>query len=116
MPRTSDMIPSKYLKKRDVGVGVLCTINGVEQVNVAREEDEPQLKWVLHFKETIKGLPLNKTNIERLEKICGSEETDDWKGKQVVLFWDDTVEFMGEAKGGIRIRAPKTKEEVDLPF
>lgn len=116
MPRTSDMIPSKYVKKGDVGVGVLWTVNRIEQVNVAKEDEAPELKWVLHFAETEKGLALNKTNIQRLEKIFGSDDTDDWMGKQVVLFWDETVEYMGEMKGGIRVRAPKTKAEADLPF
>ncbi len=116
MPRTNDMIPSKYLKKGDVGLGQLWTIKGIEQVNVAKEDDEPQMKWILHFNETPKGLALNKTNIQRLEKILNSDDTDGWLGKQVVLFWDESVEYMGELKGGIRVRAPKTKEEVDLPF
>ena len=116
MPRTSDMIPSKYLKKGDVGPGQLWTVKRIEQVNVAKEDEAPELKWVLHFTETEKGLALNKTNIQRLEKFLGSDNTDDWMGKQVVLYWDETVEYMGELKGGIRVRAPKSKEEQSLDF
>src|SRR3990172_8990165 len=115
MPRTNDMIPSKYIKRADVGAGVVWTIKSIEEMNVAREDQDPQMKWVLHFNENERGLPLNPTNIRRLEKII-SDNTDDWMGKQIVLYWDETVEYMGELKGGIRIRPPKSKEEVALPF
>ena len=115
MPRTSDMIPSKSLKRGDIGPGMLGTIRDLELVRFKGDEGEEE-KWVIHFEETAKGLPLNKTNIQILEKICGSDNTDDWIGKQVVLYWDDTIQYMGEVKGGIRFRAPKTKQEVDLPF
>jgi len=116
MPKVSEMIPSKFLKESDVGDGRLFTIKDVKEVNIARNADEPIMKWVMYFQETPKGLVLNNTNIKRLEKICGSDNTDDWAGQQVVVYWDDSVEFMGEIVGGMRVRAPKRKEEAPLPF
>jgi hypothetical protein len=115
MPRTEDMIPSKSLKQRDIGIGQLWTVNNLEFVKFKGTDKEDE-KWVIHFTENPKGLPLNKTNIKLLEKICGSDNTDDWIGKKVVLYWDDTVDYMGEIVGGIRFRAPKTQAEIDLPF
>lgn len=115
MPRTSEMIPSKNLKQADIGAGQLATIHGIELVKFEGEEGEEQ-RWVLHFKETPKGLSLNKTNIQIIEKICGSDNTDDWMGKQIVLYWDDTVTYMGKVTGGIRVRAPKSAAERELPF
>ena len=116
MPKTSDMMPSTYLKRGDVGVGVLWTIRGIQEENVGGDETDPQMKWVLYFKEAQKGLVLNKTNITRIEQVTGSDDTDNWMGKQIVIYWDPTIEFMGEIKGGLRVRAPKSKEEQELPF
>lgn len=116
MPRTSDMIPSKYLKKGDIGPGLLLTIKDIENVTFKEDTAEEESKWVLHFREEGKGLSLNKTNIQTLEIICGSDNTDDWVDKQVVLYWDPTVDYMGKIVGGIRIRAPKTQAEKDLPY
>jgi hypothetical protein len=116
MPRTSEMIPSSYLKRGDIGPGMLVTVRGVESVtfNVGKADEES--KWVIHFQEVDKGLSLNNTNIKLLEKICKSDNTDDWTGKQVVLYWDETVSYMDQVVGGIRIRAPKSEAERALPF
>jgi hypothetical protein len=50
----------------------------------------------------------------------GSDNTDDWIGKQIVLFVDPSVSFAGKIVGGIRLRAPKgktiAKAEDDVPF
>jgi hypothetical protein len=109
------MIFSKYIKQGDLGVGQLWTIAKIELATFG-EGDKQESKWICYFNEIAKGLSLNKTNIQRLEKACGSDNSDDWIGKQVVVFWDDTVEYMGEVSGGVRIRAPKSKEEQQLPF
>lgn len=116
MPRVSEMIPSRFLKKGDIGPGMLVTVKDVEMVTFKEDTPDAESKWVLHFNETDKGLSLNKTNIQMLEIVCGSDDTDNWKGKQIVLFWDPTVDYMGKMVGGIRIRVPKTKEEKELPF
>lgn len=116
MPRTGDMIPSKFLKHSDIGPGVLLTIKEILLETFDRDSEEPEQKWAMYFHEIQKGLTLNKTNIKLCEKVLGSDNTDDWINKQVVLYWDDTVQYKGEIKGGIRVRAPKTKAEQDLPF
>ncbi len=113
MPRTNEMIPSKFLKGADVGDGKLVTIGNVTRENVGTEE-EPEAKWAVHFKEFAKPLVLNKTNINRLERMCSSDNTDDWAGKQCVVYFDPDVEFGGKTVGGLRVRSPK--KESDLPF
>lgn len=116
MPRTGEMLPSKYLKKDDIGPGALVTLKSVSKENLGKEDD-PEWKWAAHFQEFSKPLVLNKTNIKRLEKIFGSDNTDDWVGKQCVIYFDPDVEFAGEQVGGLRVRAPKNQQPVeDLPF
>ena len=116
MPKTSDMLPSKFLKGADVGVGKLVTFKSVSKQNVGKEDD-PEWKYAAHFEELDKPMILNKTNIRRLEKIFASDNTDDWTGKQCVVFFDPDVEFGGEIVGGLRVRAQKSQQpDKDLPF
>jgi hypothetical protein len=107
MPKTSEMRESKFLKQGDVGTGVLWTVHGIERVNVAKEGAEPEYKWAMNFHESDKPLVLNSINIQLCERIFGSDDTDVWVGKRIVLYTDPTVSFQGKVTGGIRVRAPK---------
>lgn len=107
MPRIHEMIESKFLKKEDAGDGILVTIKGVEKRDVGTEA-EPEQKWVLLLEEQ-KPLVLNSTNLALLEKSFGSDDTDHWTGKQVVLFNDENVSFGGKLTGGVRVDVNRTK-------
>lgn len=115
MPRTSDMRESKFLKQADVGRGALGTVEGCVQMNVAKEGADPEMKWCLTFAEIDKPLVLNSTNIQLCEKLFGSDNTDDWHGKQVVLYTDPNVSYQGKLVGGIRVRAPKVSAKPASP-
>ena len=115
MPRTSDMFPSRFVKQTDVALAQLWTIDKIDQEQIGRGEDA-EMRWVCYFKETPKCLTLNVTNSRRMEKAFDSDNTEDWIGKQIVVFWDEEVQFGTEMTGGVRVRAPKTKKEDDLPF
>lgn len=109
MPRVSEMLESKYLKKDDVGGGQLWTVKGFKRVNVAQEGEPPEMKWVMFFMEHEKPLVMNSTNIQLAEKVFGSDNTDDWIGNQIVLYVDENVSFGGKIVGGIRLRARRNK-------
>lgn len=98
---------SKFLTRADVGAGILVTIKGVHQDNVAKESEPEELKWCMDFKEDVKPMVLNTTNVQIIAMILKSEETDEWPGKQVVLYDDPNVSFGGKLVGGIRVRAPR---------
>lgn len=117
MPRIGEMIESKFLKKEDVGGerGMLVTIAGVKQANVAMQGADPEMKWTLSFQELDKPMVLNSTNIHACAKACNSEDTDEWIGKKVVLFEDPNVSFAGRVTGGIRLRAPRTNAPPVIP-
>ena len=116
MPKTSEMRESKFLKKDDVGRGVLVTIAGCAQHNVAMEGAAPDKKWCLAFHELDKPLVLNSTNIQLCEMICGSDDTDRWVGRRVVLYTDPNVSYGGKLVGGIRVRAPKPTAAPAVPI
>lgn len=124
MPNVQDMLESKYLKKEDVGTGVLATVQSFEKVNIAMEGQAVQYKWAMRFEELDKPLLLNATNIRLCELVFNSSETDDWIGNKIVLYSDPTIQFQGKFVGGIRVRAPKQAKpkptvqdlEDDIPF
>lgn len=127
MPKIGEMIESKYLKQSDVDGEVDVTITKIGQVNVARDDEQPEMKWAVKFQEFKKPMVLNSTNIQLLAKACGSEDTDDWIGKTVTIFADPNVSFGGKLVGGLRVRLPIKKPskmpagnledmEDDVPF
>lgn len=110
MPNINTMRESKYLKKEDLDErGNLVTITAVEKEDVSLEEQPSEYKWIMRFKEFEKGMVMNWTNLQLCAKATGSEATEDWPGKKIVLYVDDNVSFGGKLVGGIRIRAAKGK-------
>ena len=85
--------------------GLTLTIADVTE----EEMRNGQLKLAIAWKESgRKSFLLNKTNTKRLVKLHGTD-TDDWLGKQITIWFDPEVEFMGDVVGGIRVRMAKKK-------
>ena len=104
MAKISEMIESKYLKQSDFPDPLIVTVAKIGQINIAKEGDAPDTKWAVRFKEFTKPMLLNSTNIKLLEKCCGSDDTDDWIGKEVIVYTDDSVSFGGQVVGGLHLR------------
>ncbi len=109
--KIGQMTTSKYLKGSDVDPPKLLTFHSFKKENVAKETEPPEHKWVAYFDGEEKGLVLNKVNLERAARAMGSDDTDDWIGKPIVVFYDPNVEFGGKLVGGIRVRAPKAPSQ-----
>lgn len=107
MPKIHEMLESKFLKKEDVGPGVLLAVEGCVQKNVAQQGADPEMKWCLTFADCDKPLVLNSTNIQLCKIIFESDDTDHWIGKKIVLYTDPNVSYGGKIVGGIRVRKPK---------
>lgn len=117
----NDFKTSKFLKKDDVGIGVLVTIRSITKENVAAEGADPEMKICIHFNELEKPLVCNSTNAQLIAQITGEEDDIEqtWIGKKIVLYTDPNVSFGGKLIGGIRVRAPKGQakiQESPLPF
>ena len=113
--KVSTMTSSKYLKQDDVAEGKLVTIAGFKRENVAQEGEPPEYKYIMGFEELEKPLVLNSTNIQLAERAMGSDETDEWIGKKLVLYVDPNVSYGGKIVGGIRVRAPKSSKAAPKP-
>jgi hypothetical protein len=107
MPKVSEMVQSKYLRKEDIEDDTPATIKGVKLEDLGREEAKEQ-RWVIYFKQFAKGMVLNVTTIRVLESAYG-DDTDVWTGKQVLLYVDPNVSFQGRVVGGLRLRVPRPK-------
>lgn len=122
MPNINDLKKSRFLKQSDVEPAILVTIRSVEEVNVALEGDEPDMRWCLYFKEVEKPMTLNTTNAQIIATIAGSEETEDWPNTKIVLYRDKNISYGGKLVGGIRAKAPKNQppptvqEPIDEPW
>ncbi len=115
MPTVNDLGQSKYLTKNDVEPDVLVTIVSYGRVDLSQDKEPAKIRYALNFKELDKPLVLNKTNGNRIAKVTGSEDFDDWIGKQIVLFNDEMVEFGGKLVGGIRVRMPRKANPLPSP-
>jgi hypothetical protein len=108
MPNVNDLKSSRFLTKYDVEPPVAVTIQRYEEMNVAMESQAPEMKYVLYFKELEKPLVLNSTNGQLIQAITGSGDFDNWTGRSIVLYNDQTISFGGKITGGIRVQAPKS--------
>lgn len=105
MAKIGEMLESKYLKQSDVDQDYIVTIRSVEQANVAAKDAEAdEWKWTVKFAEFDKPMVLNSTNIQLLAKACESDDTDDWIGKQVIVYTDPNVSYGGKLVGGLRVK------------
>jgi hypothetical protein len=104
MAKVGEMVQSKYLKQSDVPDPVIVTVQGVKQINLAKEGEEPELKWAIKFRELDKPMVLNSTNIHVAARVFQSDDTDDWRGKEIIVYTDPNVSFGGQVVGGLRFR------------
>jgi len=111
----SSLKQSKFLTRGDVRPDVLAVIEDVFQENVAKEGAPEELKWCISFVGVEKPMVLNQTNIQIIAQVTGSEETDQWKGKKIVLYDDPNVSYAGKLVGGIRCRAPRNQPAAGQP-
>jgi len=116
--KVNDLKQSRFLTQNDIEQPVLVTITGSNEFNVAKDGAEPDMKWALTFKEIEKPLILNYTNGQIISQITGSDHSDGWIGKKIVLYVDPNVSFGSKLTGGIRCRAPKNRvvQPVDEPI
>jgi len=114
----NDVYPSRYLAA-DADVPeegqLIVTFEKIEIEELGQGADAED-KPVAYFKETKKGLVLNKTNWAQIAKVLNADDSDDWIGRKIALFSTD-VSFGKEMKRGIRVSgklpkgaAPKLSE------
>ena len=100
MATRNDMLESKYIQKTDLTQPTRLTVSGCERKDIG-QEGKPEFRWVVSFEGEWKPLILNRTNTDAFFDGLG-ENSDDWRGKPIILFNDQSVEYQGK-RGGIRV-------------
>lgn len=108
---------SKFMTKEDAGEeGLNLTIKGFSKEMVGEGADADE-RLICHFVEEhvhgveIKPMVINKTNINRIGVATGANTLGDAKGKVINVYNDPFIEFKGEIKGGLRVRAAQGQED-----
>jgi hypothetical protein len=107
--KINDAFPSDYIKGSEVERPVLYVMSHVEMKDVGDDH-----KPILFFIGQEKGLVLNKGNAQTISEAYG-ENTDEWQGKQIVLYFNPDVMYAGKKTGGIRVRKPKVAAKAAVP-
>ena len=104
--KLNELFPRKYATGEDLaGKSVTLTISHLRlEKMIPTPGTAPVEKWVVFFKEAQKGIVLSKTLAFQISKAVGSEDTDDWVGKKVVLY-PEPVNVAGYTRTAIRARA-----------
>ena len=90
-----------YLAQEDIVEPTVVTIDSAKE---AEFDGEDKSKLALYFSEFDKGFICNSTNINALIALFGSDDTDDWLGKQCTVYVDPEIRFAGKKVGGLRVR------------
>lgn len=104
--KIDDMIESKYLKQSDVPDPVIWTVDRIKKVNVGRDDEDPEYRWTVKYREFPKPMVLNVTNLKRMAKALG-DDTEDWIGGKIEVYTDPDIEYGGNVTGGLRVRGLK---------
>ena len=99
----------KYLKRESVTTeGEVHTVVKCAEEEINSVDGGSETKWILYLSD-LKPLIMNATNIRRAVAAFGTAEVNDWGGKPIIVFDDDSVEFGGKVVGGVRLRAVPAK-------
>ena len=100
----------KYLKRESVSPdGEIHTVIKCVEEEINASDGGSETKWLLYLSD-LKPLIMNTTNIRiAVAAFGGDSQTDNWGGKKIIVFDDDSVQFGGKVVGGVRLRAVPSK-------
>lgn len=111
--KMNQVFQGKYLKSDSDEIpedgDTVVTIR-VVVMETLRGDNGDEEKPVMYFNEYEKGMVVNKTNWGIISKALGSDESEDWPGRQIALYSAD-VQFGSEMKRGIRVRSKAPKRQ-----
>lgn len=94
-----------YLGEWDIpeGQDLVATIKSISQEEVKDKNGKSEMVPVLTWKEGLKPLILNKTNMTNIAKALGTPYVDEWEGQAVQLY-KEMVSAFGTITMAVRIR------------
>jgi hypothetical protein len=102
----NQLYPHKYANGEDLkGKPVKVTIARVSMEKMRPNPQSQEVeKPVLHVENGSKGIVLNKTLAVQIANILQADDTEDWMGKQVVLYPVPLI-VAGQSRVGIRAKS-----------
>jgi hypothetical protein len=124
--KVSEMFPARFMRGQDLPAPILAQITAIEREEVHPRPGVTEQKYVVRFERmdprTAKPVPmpnvarakngygviLRKALAQQIAAALGSDETDEWVGKRVVL---ESAQTRAAGKDVLTVaaRAPKTK-------
>jgi hypothetical protein len=106
--KLTEMFPKRFATGEDLqGKAVTLTVQGVNSEKMHPQRNAPEVdRWVLYFKETKKGVILSRTLAYQIAGILGSDDTEQWIGKRIMLY-PQPMNVAGKQVVAIRARAAK---------
>jgi hypothetical protein len=111
MTTMNDLFPSKYLKAADADPDLTLTIARIAKEKMQNQDGEEEVKPVIYFVESEKGMVLNKTNANVLTGMFG-DTIEAWTGQRITLASVD-VDAFGKIQKALRFRAEAPKVSRD---
>lgn len=104
--KLKDMFPSKYTSGEDLqGKQVTVTIARVLAETMRPNPQSPEVtKYVLYVENGKKGIILSKVLAKQIAQALGSDDTDQWTGKKVIVY-PESMTVAGANRVAIRARA-----------
>ena len=108
--KVSEMFPRRWLVGSDLeGKAFRVKIEAVQQEEVRTRTGQTEAKWVLHLHGAARGLILHRTIAQQVADAVGSDDTQQWMGKEIVIYPLD-MGVAGEKRIAIRVRKPTTQK------
>ncbi len=82
----NEMFPARYLKGSGLKAPVTVTIARVVSESMYTPGKGKVTGWVLYCEKATKGVVLHKTITNQIAAALSEPDTDNWAGKQVVLY------------------------------
>lgn len=126
--QVKDMFPARFLRGQDMTKPILIELRSVEQTELRAGPDKPaEPAFVLYFEDVSSGAPapmrglmytprkghalvLRRALADEIMQATGVIDTDDWRGKRVVIFPEQRT-MARRTIVSIRARPPKANQQ-----
>lgn len=114
MPDIAQMFPSPYLQPTDLphGKNTVVTIESVYPFQATKRPafGEPDIKWMIKFREYRKPLGLWKATAKVIADVLGTTVTEQWEGQKISIYAGSYSSF-GEIKPCINVDVMKPRQD-----
>lgn len=101
----NEAFPSKYVKGTEIpAIGVKVVIHAVRSEKIQRPGAGEVIGWVLWCEGAKRGIILTAALARQLASVLQDDETENWKGKQVILY-PEPMTVAGIPRVAIRAKA-----------